>query len=123
MSERRPNLLIFFKKEKKLAMVEQTCPREARLTEAYQEKYQKYFKLVEDLKGQYSEVRQSKLVMGVMGSFENDAHVKKLSELFIEQTDVLNKLPNPFDIFRVRKINSYNHWKTQSMFKISSIGL
>ena len=94
ISARRPDMLVFFKKKKKLVVVEQTCPWEARLTEAYREKCVKYLPLVQDLNAQYPgwKVRQCTLVMGVLGSFEKDTYVKELSELFIEDKDVLNNL-------------------------------
>ena len=53
MSERRPDLLVFFKTEKELVVFEQTCPWKARLRTAYQEKVVKYRRLIQDLKTQY----------------------------------------------------------------------
>ena len=91
-SARRPDMLVFFKKEKKLVVVEQTCPWEVRLKEAYREKDVKYLR--QDLKARYPgwKVRQCTLVMGVLGSFERDTCVKELSEIFIEDEDVPYKL-------------------------------
>ena len=94
MSARRPDLLVFFKEKKKLVTVEKTCPWEARMRVAYQEKCRKYMLLAQDLKAQYPgwKVRQCTLVMGVLGSFEKDTYVKELTELFIEDKETLNNV-------------------------------
>jgi len=83
MRERRPDLVVFLKREKQIVVVEQTCPWDGRLGEAYREKWQKYQALVADLKTQYPEwnVRQCTLVMGVLGSFRKEGMDKELENL------------------------------------------
>uniref|UniRef100_A0A7M5UWP5 Uncharacterized protein n=2 Tax=Clytia hemisphaerica TaxID=252671 RepID=A0A7M5UWP5_9CNID len=94
MTERRPDMVVFFKETKKIVIVEQTCPWESRLNLALWEKRNKYAMLLQDLMKQYQEwsVKQCTLVMGVMGSFEKDIYVKELSSLVINDEQMLDRL-------------------------------
>lgn len=80
VTARRPDMEIFLKEENTIIIAEMTCPWDARLTEAYQEKWVKYRPLVADLKTQFPQwrIRQSVLVMGALGSHERERMMEQL---------------------------------------------
>ena len=75
-------------------MSNKTCCWDARIKDAFIEKWRKYHPLIADLRIHFPtwKIKQSTLVMGVMGSFERAKNVKQLSTIGIEGKDKLDRL-------------------------------
>lgn len=96
MEGRRPDLVVHLKGDKQIVVVEQTCPWDSRLKEAYLEKWTKYHPLIADLKIQFPgwKVGQCTLVMGAMGSFEVGKYGKELAVLGLSKDQVDKVIAN-----------------------------